>query len=72
MVYLNLKCPIIIITGYEAFPKGKGEGHVDLTELHQQIQEEFGDIVKGIVHFNSAYDEWKKNLSNLLNQINNR
>lgn len=66
MVYSEISCPIIVITGYEAFPKGHGEGHADLTELREHIHAEFGDLVKGVVHFNSAYDQWKNELIQLL------
>ncbi|MDV3503703.1 response regulator [Marinobacter sp. M-5] len=61
MVMLDLDCPTIVITGYEAFPGDTGEP-VDLAKLSKSLKEEFPEILKEVLHYNSTNDEWKTKL----------
>lgn len=63
----ELSCPIVVITGHDAFPKPGGQ--VVLTQLEAELAKEFPDMFRGILLYNSAYDEWKQNLSTQLDKI---
>jgi CheY-like chemotaxis protein len=63
----GLRCPLIVITGYEAFPKGAGQ--VKLATLEKELRSEFPDMINGVLHFNSAFDEWKEDLLRLMSEI---
>lgn len=68
MINLGLKRPVIVITGYEAFPRGSEQ--VDLSDLEYELKEEFGEMVEAILHYNSTYDEWKDRLLKALTEGN--
>lgn len=63
----DLTVPVIVLTGYEAFTKSGGE--MGLTAMSQELDEEFPDFFRGILHFNSAYGDWQIRLAALLDQI---
>ena len=67
MSMANLICPTIVITGYEAFLRE--EGQVDLSQLRSEMESEFPTIVRGILHYNSTYAEWKKELSDFFTEF---
>lgn len=48
----------IVLTGYEAFPDETGQ-IIDLPTLRLRMTNEFPGVVKGVVHFNSALEDWK-------------
>jgi len=64
----EIKCATIIITGYEAFPR-EGEGPVELSQLREELNTEFPSILKGVLHYNSTYDEWKTELVRVLRNV---
>jgi CheY-like chemotaxis protein len=57
MILADLNCPAIVVTGYEAFIKESGK-HVDLSQIRTELAKEFPVIFRGILHYNSSYDEW--------------
>ncbi len=59
--------PVIVLTGYEAFTKSGGE--VGLKAMNKELTEEFPDFFRGILHFNSAYGDWKIQLNLMLKEI---
>lgn len=65
MVLAEIKCPVIVVTGYEAFPREGGKP-VDLTEMRMELEQEFPSLFCGLLHFNSTFDEWKQTLRKLL------
>lgn len=65
MVMDEICCPTIIITGYDAFPR-EGGVTVDLAQVSAEWTEEFPQLIKGILHYNSTYDEWKTMLKKAL------
>lgn len=65
MMMDEINCPTIIITGYDAFPR-EGGGTVDLEQVSSKWMEEFPQLIKGILHYNSTYDEWKNTLKKVL------
>ena len=69
MTYAGIGCPTLVITGYEAFPREAGRP-VDLSQLRQELEEEFPDVFRGVLHYNSTFDEWKVDLRRLLDELN--
>lgn len=59
------QCPTIIITGYPAFINDSGET-VDLEELSKELLSNFNPFLKGTLHFNSTFSEWRVKLKKLL------
>ncbi len=62
MTMAGIFCHTIIITGYEGFQRESG-GTVDLAQLRGELDEEFHEILKSVLHYNSTYDEWKDALA---------
>lgn len=67
MAMADLTCPTIVITGYEAFPRG--ESSVELSQLGSEMEREFSGFLLGVLHYNSTYAEWKEKLSKTLTEI---
>lgn len=65
MIMAEILCPTLIITGYEGFKRETGVT-VDLIQLRSELDDEFGQILKGVLHYNSTYDEWKHTLRSAL------
>jgi len=61
----GMECPTIVITGYEAFQREAGKT-IDLSQIRSELVEEFPTMFKGILHYNSTYDEWKTALKKTL------
>jgi CheY-like chemotaxis protein len=53
----EIRCPTIVLTGYEAFTKSGGQ--VTLDALSAELAREHPEVFKGIFHFNSAYGDWQ-------------
>lgn len=68
MTMAEINCPTLIITGYEGFKRESG-ATVDLTQLRSELDDEFSHILKGVLHYNSTYDEWKHTLRESLSEI---
>lgn len=60
IAFNNLLCRVIVITGYEAFPKGYGQ--VNLADLEAELVSEFSTTISAVLRFNSVYDLWKEEL----------
>lgn len=69
MTMAGIACPTLIITGYEGFKRESG-ATVDLAQLRSELDEEFSAILKGVLHYNSTYDEWKHTLREALLRAN--
>lgn len=65
MKMAEINCPTIVITGYEAFLREAGNP-VELSQLRTEWVEEFPQCLKGVLHYNSTYDEWKTELGRAL------
>jgi len=63
----DMECPTIVITGYPAFQKETGKT-VKLDELSQELKKEFPKFLKGILHFNSTFSEWRVSLKRILEE----
>ncbi|MEI7174227.1 response regulator [Pectobacterium carotovorum] len=67
MLYSDISCHTIVVTGYEAFPREGGD--VDLSELTIELKEEFPNIVHSILHYNSTNELWKLKLKEAIDYI---
>lgn len=54
-------CPVIVITGYEAFPREAGKP-VELDEIRVELTSEFPSMLTGLLYYNSTYEDWKNEL----------
>jgi len=61
----EITCPTVVITGYEGFKSDSG-GTVDLGQLRGELAEEFPELLRAVLHYNSTYDEWKTVLAETL------
>ncbi|MEH6689297.1 MAG: response regulator [Halopseudomonas sabulinigri] len=60
MKYSAQSCPTIVVTGYEAFPRAGGD--LDITQLKTELEQEFPNVLHGVLHYNSTYETWKSEL----------
>ena len=67
LVFNEIKCKVLVITGHEAFPKG--DSQVNLADLEAELEQEFSDIIASVLRFNSAYDLWKVELHDTLKRL---
>ncbi|PQK69955.1 response regulator [Pantoea ananatis] len=58
-------CPLIIVTQYRSFEKGK----VDLLDLDNEFSSEFEDYYLGYVYYNPAVDGWVESLESLISGV---
>jgi CheY-like chemotaxis protein len=65
MTMAGIVCPTLIITGYEGFKTESGTT-VDLARLRSELDDEFRPLLRGVLHYNSTYDEWKHALREAL------
>ncbi len=63
----GLKCPTLVLTGYEAFMRE--DGLVELSQLSEELQRDFGSFLKDVLYYNSAYSEWKNKVSLTLKTV---
>lgn len=68
MFFSEIKCPTIVVTGYEAFPRVGGD--VDISELGKELKEEFPDLLLATLHYNSTYETWKNELREVFSYFN--
>jgi len=54
----EVSCPTIVITGYEAFPR-EAEKAVDLNDLREELEKDFPNSFKDIVHYDTSNTSWK-------------
>jgi CheY-like chemotaxis protein len=60
----EISCPVVVITGYEAFSKAGGQ--VSLDGLAEELSADHPGIFRGIIHYNSAYGDWRTRLQAFL------
>lgn len=68
MAMSDICCPTIVITGYDAFIRSSGKA-VELSQIKEELLEEFPDIIKGVLHYNSTLDEWRLALADALSHL---
>jgi len=68
MAMADIVCPAIVVTGYEAFPREFGKP-VELAQIRGELMEEFPQILRGVLHYNSTFEEWRIQLSDVLQTL---
>lgn len=68
MVFSEIHCPTIVVTGYEAFPREGGD--LDISELGKELKEEFPTLLLATLHYNSTYETWKNELREAFRNFN--
>jgi CheY-like chemotaxis protein len=63
----EIECPVVILTGYEAFTKAGGQ--VTLDSLGVELAASHPNVFRGILHYNSAYGDWQIRLSSILSEL---
>lgn len=69
MTLAEIACPTIVITGYEAFLREAGKT-VDLSQIKTELETEFPNLLRGVLHYNSTFDEWKIELMKTFEYFN--
>lgn len=70
IAFNELRCKVIVITGYEAFPKG--DGQVNLADLETELANEFSSTIAAVLRFNSVYELWKIELHQALTVLRDK
>jgi hypothetical protein len=65
MTMAEIRCPTVVITGYEGFTR-EGGSTLDLAQLRIELQQEFSDLISAVIHYNSTFDQWKTVLTRTL------
>ncbi|ETI64920.1 hypothetical protein C100_04765 [Sphingobium sp. C100] len=65
MAMAEIVCPTVVITGYEGFVR-EGGSTVDLAQLRAELIDEFPEVLRAVLHYNSTFDEWKTVLASTL------
>jgi CheY-like chemotaxis protein len=61
MDFYGIRCPVFIVTQYEAFPD-KG-GHVDLTSLAERLRGDHPSTFRDLIYYAGASDDgWRRRL----------
>lgn len=68
LTFEELYCPVIIITGYD-YLNGENEEIISVNKIAEHFKSEFPEYIRGVIYFNSIYDDWKKHLSEIINSI---
>ncbi|MBC6700102.1 response regulator [Hymenobacter puniceus] len=69
MERISIDTPVIIVTQFDKF--GEKNNELTLSELDHQLKEDGLSNYKGAVYYNNALDDWKDNLTKMLNEISN-
>ena len=65
MEQMNLReifCPVIILTQYSSFERGR----VSLEELRTEFETNYGNFYFGTVYYNALTDTWKNELAEMI------
>lgn len=64
---LEISTPVYVITGFKDFP-GDG-GTVQLSELNDELRDDFPENYCGYVYFTHSNDSWKEKLKTILEKL---
>lgn len=59
----EIECPVVVLTGYDAFTKPGGQ--VGLDALNVELTEAHPRLFQGLLHYNSAYGDWQEQLTSV-------
>lgn len=72
MLNYEMATPVIVITAYEAFSENGETGKVKeqtLNEIKEELNSDYPAFYRGIVKYETIFDEWQHQLKNLINSI---
>jgi CheY-like chemotaxis protein len=69
MFLRGIKIPVIVVSQFGSF--GKGLNKISLPLLDKELQEKHPDFYLGAVYYNSAMDEWKSKLKDIIMKVVN-
>lgn len=65
MTLRGILVPVVVVTQYRAFAKGT----IDLDDLTRQCEAEFPSIFLRSIYYNTVVESWKRDLSDVLQEI---
>jgi CheY-like chemotaxis protein len=69
MFLRGIKIPVIVVSQFGSF--GKGLNKISLPLLDKELQEKHPDFYLGAIYYNSALDEWKSKLKDIIMKVVN-
>lgn len=69
MFLRGIKIPVIVVSQFGSF--GKGLNKISLPLLDKELQEKHPDFYLGAIYYNSAMDEWKSKLKDIIMKVVN-
>jgi CheY-like chemotaxis protein len=69
MFLRGIKTPVIVVSQFGSF--GKGLNKISLPLLDRELQEKHSDFYLGAIYYNSAMDEWKSELKDIIMKVFN-
>jgi CheY-like chemotaxis protein len=69
MYLRGIKIPVIVVSQFGSF--GKGLNKISLPLLDKELQEKHPDFYLGAIYYNSAMDEWKSKLKDIIMKVVN-
>ena len=67
MKYYDLDIPVVVITQFDIF--GRHGDVMAVSDLSNQLSNEYGDFYRGCVYYDEKNDLWKKKLKGLVEII---
>lgn len=63
----DLRVPTIVLTQFEVLNEGSQQ--MDLEGLRETLSREFPDLVRGVVYYSSASDEWRERVRKIVSAL---
>ncbi len=67
MKRVNKKIKVVVITAFDIL--GEDEKQINLSQLDEEMKQNYKDIYLGCIHYNSSAIEWKEYLYEYINKI---
>lgn len=58
---------VVIITAFDIL--GEGENEITMSQLNENLQEEYNEIYLGLIYYDSSSLEWRRSLQKILEEI---
>lgn len=58
---------VVIITAFDIL--GEGENEITMSQLNENLQEEYNDIYLGLIYYDSSSLEWRRSLQKILEEL---
>lgn len=63
----GITCPVIVVTGYDAFSSSGKD--LNLEDLAHRIQQDHTENFRCLIHYNSLFGEWQTRLLQALHEV---